>query len=173
MALAVADYGTAQTALIGPSAARHHGALPRALATATVAVPKQRPPLATAFGRIVFVKRDVRRLELTRARTAMVVGYVSTVEQTMLDIAYRPGLGDLPPDEAASAIRALATRADWAEVRQLTDDQRLPSAYARARWVADEVLPDDVPILRPRTPVPALGLGRVDENATRFGIRED
>jgi len=173
LALAVADYGTRTTALTGPSAARHHGALPRALATATVAVPRQRPALDTAYGRIVFVKRDTGRLDLARARTLLVVGYATTIEQTMLDIANRPGLGALPPDEAATAIRALAARADWAEVQRLAREQRAPAAYARARWAADGVLDGTVPILRPRTPIPALGLKPVAADAARFGVRED
>src|SRR5437870_4533708 len=39
LALAVADYGPDEVALMGISAARHHGALPRAVATGVVAVP--------------------------------------------------------------------------------------------------------------------------------------
>src|SRR5947199_2920307 len=42
-----ADYGRESVALMGISAARHHGAVPRALATAVVVVPKQRPKLST------------------------------------------------------------------------------------------------------------------------------
>jgi hypothetical protein len=38
-----ADYGTGAVALMGVTAARLHGAIPRALAVAVVAVPKQRP----------------------------------------------------------------------------------------------------------------------------------
>ncbi len=172
LGLAVADYGVKATALMAASAARFHGALPRALGTAVVAVPKQRPALDTTFGRIVFVKRQTNRLELTRARTPMVTGYATTVEQTMLDIAHRPTLGDLATTEAAEAIRALALRADWTETLALAKDQRIPAAYVRARWVAESVVPEDTPILRPRTPVPGLNLRPADDDARRFGIQE-
>src|SRR5690242_2077148 len=50
LGLAQADYGVEQVALMGVSAARYHGALPRALGVAVVAVPKQRPRLKTRFG---------------------------------------------------------------------------------------------------------------------------
>jgi predicted transcriptional regulator of viral defense system len=172
LALAVADYGVDTTALMGPSAARHHGALPRALAVGVVAVPRQRPALDTAFGEVVFAKRQTDRLQLTRARTSMVTGYVTDIEQTMLDIAHRPALGGLAITEAAEAIRALATRADWTETWRLAKEQRIPSAYVRARWTADPVLSADVPILIPRRSVPGHGLRPVDDDAVRFGIQE-
>jgi hypothetical protein len=47
-----ADYGVDSVALMGVSAARMHGAIPR-LAVAVLAVPKQRPPLRTGDARIV------------------------------------------------------------------------------------------------------------------------
>jgi predicted transcriptional regulator of viral defense system len=172
LGMAVADYGVNTTALMGASAARYHGTLPRALAVGIVAVPMQRPALDTAFGRIVFVKRQTDLLQLTRARLAMVTGYVTDIEQTMLDIAHRPGLGGLATTEAAEIIRTLAMRADWSETRQLAKAQRMPSAYVRARWTADQVLPEDVPILKPRRPVPGHGLRPIDDDAGRFGIVE-
>ena len=54
-----------------------------------VAVPKQRPVLATEIGEIGFAKRDVTRLDVERVRTELVSGWVTTVEQTLLDIAGR------------------------------------------------------------------------------------
>src|SRR4051794_15540475 len=72
LGIAVADYGTDAVALTAVSAARYHGAIPRALAVATVAVPKQRPVLRTEFGLVVFVKRDVRRLDVEKIDTELV-----------------------------------------------------------------------------------------------------
>jgi hypothetical protein len=137
-----------------------------------VSVPKQRPALDTTFGRIVFVKRQTDRLQLTRARTSVVAGYVTDIEQTMLDVAHRPALGGLAITDAAEAIRALAMRADWSETWRLAKEQRIPSAYVRARWTADPVLLEEVPILKPRRPVSGHGLRPGDDNAVRFGIQE-
>jgi predicted transcriptional regulator of viral defense system len=170
LALAVADYGVDATALMGLSAARYHGAVPRALAVGVIAVPRQRPALATLFGSIVFVTRTVGRLQLTRARTPMATGYVTDIEQTMLDIAQRPTLGGVAVDQSAEAVRALALRADWSTAWRLAAEQRMPSAYVRARWAADPVVPGDTPILLPRKPVPGRGMRPIDDDAPRFGI---
>jgi predicted transcriptional regulator of viral defense system len=128
LGLAQADYGTSDVALMGVSAARHHGAIPRALAVAVVAVPKQRPALQGEIGRVVFVKRDVRRLDVERIDTQLASGWVTTVEQTLLDLADRPTLGDLTDADVTEAVRALATRADWNLVSQLAQDQHKPTA---------------------------------------------
>src|SRR5215471_5263110 len=61
-----ADYGTSSVALMGISAARRHGAIPRAISLGVVAVPKQRLVLRTEIGPVIFVKRDVDRLDLER-----------------------------------------------------------------------------------------------------------
>jgi hypothetical protein len=132
LGVAQADYGVAPVALMGISAARHHGAIPRAAGVAVVAVPKQRPVLDVRFGRVVFVKRDVARLDVERMDTQVTSGWVTTVEQTLLDLAARPGLGGLPESDAAEAVRALGTRADWTVVRQLAHDQHRPAALSEA-----------------------------------------
>lgn len=143
LALAVADYGAESVALMGISAARRHGALPRAVAVAVVAGPRQRPSLGSPFGDVVFVERDATRLATEPAVTPLAAGLVTTVEQTILDLADRPGLGGLAAREVGVVIRALAVRADWDAVLDLARAQRLSSAYVRARWVAARVL--DVP----------------------------
>lgn len=170
LALAVADYGPQQTSLMGPSAARVHGALPRAVATAVVAVPRQRPALATAYGHLVFVERHVENLEVEPTRTALVTGFVTTVEQTMLDLAHRPALGGLTAEQASEAVRTLALRADWEETLQLARRQRLHAAYRRARWVADTVLDKATPDWPSRRPVPGLGLRPPTPGDDGFGI---
>jgi predicted transcriptional regulator of viral defense system len=171
LALAVADYGPEAVALMGVSAARHHGALPRAVAVAVVAVPQQRPPLATPFGEIVFAQRDTARLATEPTATALVTGSVTTVEQTMLDLADRPGLGGVRSREVGEAITALALRADWTEVLELARRQRLHAAYVRARWVADRVLDAPPPAWRRRWPVDGLDLleARPDDPALGIG----
>jgi len=136
LGLAQTDYGVAPVALMGTSAARHHGAIPRAFAVAVVAVPKQRPALDTRVGRVVFVKRDVERLDLERVDTPLTSGWVTTPEQTLLDLADRPTLGGLTQLDAAEAVRALAARVDWARVAELAAGQRKPGALKAAAAIA-------------------------------------
>ena len=79
-----ADYGVNGVALMHPSAARVQGAIPRAIAVAVLAVPKQRPTLETTCSRIVFVKRDVARLKRMRIETELATGWCTSIEQTAL-----------------------------------------------------------------------------------------
>lgn len=127
-----ADYGSNTVALMGVSAARYHGAIPRAQAVAVVAVPKQRPALETEIGRIIFVKRDVTRLDLEQLDTTLSSGLVTTIEQTLLDLVDRPTLGGLAPADLTAAVRALAPRVDWSLTRHLAADQRRPGALRTA-----------------------------------------
>lgn len=136
LGVAQADYGKDAVALMGVTAARRHGALPRAIGTAVVAVPKQRPTLHTDLGEIIFVKRDVRRLDLERVDTELTAGWMTTPEQTVLDVAARPGLGGIPEADAQSILRALARRIDWALVEELARDQHRPGALARVKEAA-------------------------------------
>jgi predicted transcriptional regulator of viral defense system len=130
--IAQADYGTDAVALMGVSAARQHGAIPRAIAVAVVAVPKQRPTLRLAVGELGFVERDVSRLEVERLDGELTNGWVTTVEQTLLDLAARPALGGLTMNEIRQAAEALATRADWELLVRLAKKQHRPSALRRA-----------------------------------------
>jgi len=157
LGVSVADYGVDRVALMGPSAARLHGALPRAVALGSVAVPKQRPPLATRWGRIWFHTRDVTRLDLERVDTDLAAGYQTTVEQTILDLARWGDTWDVSTDMIAEAITALAVQADWSLTRDLAVEQGERAAYVRASWVAYPTV-SDVPSLRVRGPVRSHGL---------------
>ena len=105
---------------------------------ATVAVPKQRPTLDTGAGRIVFVKRDVTRLDIERVDTQLASGWVTTLDQTLLDLAARPTLGGMAEQDTVEAIRALASRADWDLFQQLARDQHRPSAAKTAERLAGD-----------------------------------
>jgi hypothetical protein len=131
LGIAQSDYGTSVVALMGVSAARWHGAFPRAVGVAVVAVPKQRPVMETDLGRIVFVKRQVDRLDLERAETSLTAGWVTTPEQTLLDLVGRPALGGQPEADIREAVRVLAARVDWKLVERLANEQHRP-AYFRA-----------------------------------------
>jgi hypothetical protein len=131
LGIAQSDYGTSAVALMGVSAARWHGVFPRAIGVAVVAVPKQRPVMETELGRIVFVKRQVDRLDLQRAETSLTAGWVTTPEQTLLDLSGRPTLGGQPDTDVHEAVRALASRVDWKLMERLAHEQHRP-AYLRA-----------------------------------------
>lgn len=137
--IAAADYGPIGAILMGLSAARLHGATPRALAIAAVAVEKNRPLLSLADrgATVQFVRRDTARLKAERVSTDMGTALVTTVEQTLLDLAHRPNLG-MVPIEAQDAVRALWARADAIELEQIAGEQRLRAALQRARGWAEE-----------------------------------
>ena len=137
--IAAADYGAELVVLMGLSAARMHGAIPRALSVAVVAVPKQRPMVALVDrdARVVFVRRDTSLLRAERMRTDLGHCLVTTVEQTVLDLARRPELGGVET-EAGAATVALLTRCDPIELNRLAADQRGAAALRRARaWAAE------------------------------------
>ncbi|MGB9377574.1 MAG: type IV toxin-antitoxin system AbiEi family antitoxin [Mycobacteriales bacterium] len=131
--IGAADYGSDAVVLIGLSAARLHGAVPRALAVAVVAVPKQRPILSLADreARVIFVRRDTDRLDAERVRTDLGTALVTGAEQTVLDLAHRPELGGVPREARAAAV-ALWPRCDNRTLDRLAQDQRLRAARDRA-----------------------------------------
>jgi predicted transcriptional regulator of viral defense system len=126
-ALGIACTGghASDSALMGISAARVLDAIPRALNVAIVAVTRHRRTLELTDRRAVihFVRRDVARLDLQRHRTELGQGWVTTIEQTLLDLAARPALGGAP-DAAREAITALIPRADMTLLQELATRQR-------------------------------------------------
>lgn len=132
--IAAADHGPSRVVLMGLSAARLHGAVPRALGVAVVAVPKQRPPLGLADreAEVVFVRRNTDGLDAERVRTDLGSALVTRIEQTVLDLAHRPELGGVP-DEARAAARDLLPRCDPALLDELAVRQRRRASLARAR----------------------------------------
>jgi predicted transcriptional regulator of viral defense system len=129
-----ADYGPDVVVLMGLSAARLHGAVPRGLAVATVAVEKYRPNLKLTDrpAGIVFVRRDTARLDAERLSIDLGGVLVTGVEQTLLDLAHRPERGGVP-NEARTAVEALWPRADETVLHRLARAQRLNAALRRAR----------------------------------------
>lgn len=136
--IATADFGPANSILMGVSAARLHGAIPRALGTAVVAVPAQRNAitLADRTATVQFVKRDTDRLDAERMNTELGPTLVTTPEQTVLDLARRPELGDAK-DEVRDAVRTLIARADVDLLEELATAQRARATLRRARdWAS-------------------------------------
>lgn len=165
------DYGTRGVALMGMSAARRHGVVPRALGVGIVAMAKQRPRLRTRFGDVVFVTRELDRLDLVRTRTDVTEGWTTGREQTILDLADRPTLGGVMAEAAGEAITALTGDADWDLVRELARSQHKYAALVRACWLAAAVL-ENAPVPPPiKRVVPAQGLRpAVPVPPERYGI---
>ncbi|MPY98018.1 MAG: hypothetical protein GEU97_08455 [Actinophytocola sp.] len=132
LGIAAADEGVDTVALMGLSAARIHGAVPRAIAVAVVAARRHRATLRLADrdATVLFVRRDIRTLDLQRHTSELGDGWVTTIEQTVLDLAARPALGGLP-DETEAAIHALLPRADDNLLDELATAQRRKAALAR------------------------------------------
>ncbi|WP_367269422.1 type IV toxin-antitoxin system AbiEi family antitoxin [Rhodococcus rhodochrous] len=129
-------YGADHIALMGVSAARILRAIPRALATAVVAVPRAHRPikLADRDATVRFVQRDTDALDLERIETSLGAALVTSPEQTVLDLARRPLLGNAE-HEVPAAITHLYRRCDPERLEQLAEAQRLVSALRRAeKW---------------------------------------
>lgn len=133
-----ADYGVNGAVLMHLSAARVQGAIPRAIAVAVLAVPKQRPALETTCGRIVFVKRDVARLKRIKVTTELATGWSTSIEQTAVDLARRPDLVKGMSHVAREAACALFVLSDKGMLDSLAKDQRMGPALNRlANWMKD------------------------------------
>lgn len=132
--IAASAVGAQRAILMGVSAARMHNAIPRALATAIVAVPTDRRDidLRDRDGTVHFVQREVDRLEAELMVTELGQCLVTTPEQTILDLAHRPALGHAE-NEARSAISALLARCEDSVLERIAGSQRLGAALSRVR----------------------------------------
>jgi hypothetical protein len=135
--IAVARFHPDRAPLMGVSAARLHGALPRALALAIVAAPVQHDPIALLDRQatVRFVKRDTSRVDVETVTTELGRALVTSMEQTVLDLARRPPL-NVAEDQIPDALRALLPRCEPELLDELARRQRLRSALARARELA-------------------------------------
>lgn len=139
-AVATAFFGDRVPVLMHLTAARMHGAVPRALAVGIVAVPRQQKPMPLTdrqHGRVLFVKRDVSTLDAVLTATELGAVLTTTREQTLLDLAKRPQLGD-DPGQVEEAIRALLPRVDFETVARLAREQRARAAYVMLRDLTTE-----------------------------------
>ncbi|WP_216822863.1 type IV toxin-antitoxin system AbiEi family antitoxin [Aeromicrobium sp. A1-2] len=126
--IAAAIFGQRNMVLMGVTAARVHLAIPRAIGVAVIAAPRQhRPVKLEDGGKVRFVARDVDGLDARLETLETGQALVTTPEQTLLDLAKRPDLGDLAT-EAHAAVRNLAGRADWEKLTRLAHRQRARAA---------------------------------------------
>ncbi|WP_336087051.1 type IV toxin-antitoxin system AbiEi family antitoxin [Nocardia sp. SSK8] len=79
-----------------------------------------------------FVRRDTEALDAERVETPLGPALVTTPEQTVLDLARRPELGNAET-KVRPAIETLYYRCDSARLAQLATDQRLGAALRRAK----------------------------------------
>ncbi len=126
-------YGADRAVVMGVSAARLHGAIPRALATAVVAVPYRHRPIALLDrpATLRFVQRDTDTLDAERIDTPLGAVLVTTPEQTVLDLARRPQLGNAEA-EIPGAIATLYRRSDRGRLDELATQQRMVASLRRA-----------------------------------------
>ncbi|MEU2006653.1 type IV toxin-antitoxin system AbiEi family antitoxin [Rhodococcus sp. NPDC019627] len=131
--IATAIYGPDDAIVMGISAARLHHAIPRALATAVIAVPRRHRTitLTDRAATIRFLRRDTRKLDAERADTPLGPALVTTPEQTVLDLARWPSLGDTE-NEVPTAVTSLFRRSDRERLTALAADQGLTTALTRA-----------------------------------------
>ena len=130
--IAVAAYGPDDAVVMGVSAARLHGAIPRALATAVVAGPARHDPIRLADRQAVvrFVVRDTARLDAERIDTELGPVLVTTAEQTVLDLVKRPGVGDAE-GEVWPAVEQLYRRCDPGVLAELAGAQKMRTTLVR------------------------------------------
>ncbi len=135
--IGAAEFGPGRYALMSLTAARLHRAIPRAISTAVVAAPRTRRTLQMVDRRaaVRFRARDIAALAAEMMETDLGGCLVTTPEQTVLDLAYRPNVGDLE-DEATAAIRALLPRCDRDLMAEIAASQRLGRAFDRVRRMA-------------------------------------
>lgn len=168
LGIAQRDGGRDDVTLMGISAARVLDVVPRAMGRAVVATARQRPEVATVAGPVTFVTRAVDRLDVQRCTTDLATGWTTTIEQTVLDLADRPDLAQLPVDDLAASIAMLGRQADWTRVDGLAADQRKAPAAKRAAWIAGAT----VPALRTSRPVDPLGFEvAIAHDPEPYGIR--
>nr|WP_129976756.1 DUF6088 family protein [Rhodococcus sp. Q1] len=126
-------YRADRVVLIGISAARLLGATSRAPANAVVAVPRAHRPIELN-GRpasVRFVQRDPDALDAERVETSLGRVLVTTAEQTVLDLARRPLLGNSEA-EIPAAIAVLYRRSDPDRLADMAKSQRPVAALRRA-----------------------------------------
>lgn len=131
--LASAVYGPGEGVLWGLSAARVHGALPRALGTGYAFGPRQHRAirLLARPGQVIFRKRDPERLSVDHVHTELGPGFVTSVAQTILDLSAQTFEGAADP--RTEAVRNLMQIVDHDELSDLAGRVRGQLALRRAR----------------------------------------
>lgn len=125
IAIATARFGERQAALTDISAARHWAAMPRAVAIATIAVPRAGyAPITLDDGGVIrFIPRKLDELDLTLEPIGHREALVTTPEQTLFDLLMKPGRAGMP-EESLQAAANLRTRVKAKDFEQIIDHAR-------------------------------------------------
>ncbi|MDR7185502.1 hypothetical protein J2X85_002536 [Microbacterium trichothecenolyticum] len=133
LALGTARYGQRRVVLAGIGAARHWGAIPRALANTTlaVAVRGRQPVTLETGGTVTFVHRNLEQLDATLEPTVLGEALVATPAQTIFDLTRRHN-GVIPERDTDEAVRNLMSRITKEELADIAlRAQRVPAAVTR------------------------------------------
>ncbi|HKS46529.1 MAG TPA: hypothetical protein VJT49_15735 [Amycolatopsis sp.] len=130
--IAAADDGPRSVSLMGLSAAKAHGAFTESPGAGVIATTRNRAPvrLIDHAARVSFVRRDPARLRIQRHTNELGQGWITTVEQTLLDLASYSQLGGRP-DLAEAGIVGLVGRADPHLLYSLATAQHRQAALDR------------------------------------------
>lgn len=123
-AVGTAIFGPDAVVAVGMTAARMHRVVPRARATADLAVAARHRPIDLTDrpnGVVRFVTRDIRALDTRAITTELGAMRITTPEQTLVDLAATAQNDD--PD-VHDAMRALARRVAWDKVYEIAAVQR-------------------------------------------------
>lgn len=119
LAIATARHGERRAILMGVGAARHWGAVPRALGTTVVAVPTAgHRAVEVGAGLVHFVHRDLDLVSAALEGTELGPALVATPEQTHVDLLMRPAQGGLR-EVALAAAQQLAPQLDPEEYEEV------------------------------------------------------
>jgi hypothetical protein len=133
LGVAAALHGIDNVALVGPSAARVHGCYPRSLGEVYVATPSQHRARHTPAGLVRFVTRDVSKLDVVRTETDLGPGWVTSVEQTALDLCRDRPAWNITDAARSEMLRLLANRIDWDLIDEIAANTRSVNTLRRLR----------------------------------------
>ena len=128
-----AVHGPGNGALWGLSAARIHGALPRAIAIGYVSGPTQHRPIEwqSGSGTVEFRKRNMHRLDLQFLDTELGPVLVTSIDQTILDLSAQSFIN--AQDLRAEAVKMLMGMTSIDRLMALAIRVRGQAAFARVR----------------------------------------
>jgi len=133
LAIASARAGERSAALMGVSAARHWGVLPRAIGVATVAVDRGKRAVVELDqgGAVQLVPRPLDLLDLVLERMSLGQGLVATKAQTLFDLVSRRPVDGLAK-EIGQAIENLMVVVEVEDYADVLARAVRPSTAARA-----------------------------------------
>lgn len=123
-AVATAIFGDRGAALMGMTAARALGAVPRARGQATIAAPRRHRDVVLTDRRdavVQFVERDLDVVDTQPVATELGVTLTTTPEQTLVDLARDRTIAEV---DRRDAMLVLGRAADWDRVESLAAKQR-------------------------------------------------